>query len=180
MSSFDFAFSKLFQRIEELERVVNSQSRQINNLFREGRIVEVHPDKGTAVVEMFGDGSKTKQIPWLTQAGDINDFVPPSVGQRVIIASPTGEPGRAVIMPGGYSDQFQQPHDAGSEAMRKVGSSSDLMTGSKRRIVADEIEFIGNVRITGEVLEHNGRNVGDDHRHTDVKRGGDLTGPPEE
>ena len=176
--SLDFAISKLFQRIEELERIVNNQARQINNMVREGRVVEAYPEDGTAVVETFGDGSKSKRHPWFTQAGGISDFVPLSVNQRVVLISPTGETGKGIILPGGYTDEFAQPHNQGDQAMRKIGDSSDLMTGTRRRIVADEIELVGNVRIKGGVLTHNEVNVGDDHRHKEVMPGPSLTGEP--
>jgi phage baseplate assembly protein V len=134
-------FSVLFRRIEDLQRQINNHARQINNIFREGKVVEVYPEEGVAVVEMYGEGSKTKKIPWLSQSGGIKDFVPPSVGQRVVMFSPGGESGKAVIMPGGYSDQFPQPHNKGDEAKRTIGDSSDLMTGESRLINAKTIEL---------------------------------------
>lgn len=178
-ADYNLAFSRLFARIEGLESAMNDAQRRMNNILREGKVVEMYPEEGLAVVEAFGDGSRTKKSPWFTQSGGIKDFVPLSVGQRVMLFSPTGDPGKAVIMPGGYTDQFDQPHNQGEEAKRTIGTSSDLMTGGKRVIVADEIELRGNVRIVGSVLEHNGRNVGDDHKHTEVIKGADLTGPPE-
>ncbi len=179
MRGMDHSFNKLLTRIEELERVVNNQARKINDTFREAKVVEVYPDEGVVEIEAYGEGSKTKKVPWLMQAGGINDFVPPSKGQRVMLVSPSGEAGKSFVMPGGYSDQYPQPHDKGDEAFRKIGDTTDLMTGGKRRIVAAEIELVGNVRISGGVLEHEGRNVGHDHKHTEVIKGGDLTGPPE-
>lgn len=178
MNSLRASISRLVARIEHLERGLNAADRRLNNIMREGKVLKVYPDEGLAEVQFFGSESRSKKIPWFTQSGEIKDFVPPSEEQRVMVFSPTGDPGKGVILPGGYSDDFDQPHDKGAEAMRTVGDSSDLTTGDKRVIKAATIELHGDVEIIG-TIKNNGVNIGDDHLHTEVMPGGALSGPPQ-
>lgn len=171
-------FAVLMRRIEEAEQLLNQHDRRINEMFREASVVDVDFEKGLATVRSYGDESESKWLPWLTQAGTVNDYVPLAKEQRVLILNPSGEAGKGIILPGGYSDMFGQPHNADGEAKRVVGASSDLMTGSVRRIEAATIELVGDVRIRGGVLTHEDKNVGHDHKHTGVEPGGGISDVP--
>lgn len=179
MIQFDVVFAKLMARIEDLERVVNQQDRRINEMFREGEILEAFED-GTYEAKFYGDESRTKRIEHPQQAGEISDWVPYSKGQRVLLVNPSGEPGKGFILPAGYTDSFDQPHNKLGEAFRKVGASTDLTTGGKRVITASLIELRGNVHVIGGSLRHNDKNVGDDHTHGGIIPGGADTDIPNE
>lgn len=150
MSNFDIVFSKLMARIEDLERVVNQQDRRLNEMFREGEILEAYED-GTYEAKFYGDESKTKRIEHPQQAGEISDWVPYSKGQRVLLINPSGEPGKGFIVPAGYTEQYDQPHDQLGQAMRRNGAASDLMTKRLRRIVSKRIDLIGDVYVQGRI-----------------------------
>lgn len=171
-------FAELMRRIEEAERLLNQHDRRLNEMFREASVLDVDFEKGVATVRAYGDESESTWLPWLTQAGTVNDYVPLAKDQRVLVLNPSGEAGKGIILPGGYSDMFGQPHTGEGEAKRIVGESSDLMTGSHRRIEAATIELVGDVHITGGVLTHEGKNVGHDHKHEDVQTGADESGVP--
>lgn len=130
--SADLIFSRLMQRIEHLEAQVNLLQRKQNNIFREGRVTEIDAQSGTAVVD--AQGIESAMIPWLQRSGDIRDWEPPTVGERIILLSPTGDPGRGMILPGGYSDQFPQPHQKAAEAFRVVGDTSRNQKSSQYHI----------------------------------------------
>lgn len=117
----EFIFSRLMDRIENLESQVNSLHRKMNNTLREGRVKEVDGGSGMAIVD--AQGIETTQIPWLQRSGSIQDWDPPAVGERIILLSPNGDPGRGLILPGGYSDQYSQPHNKLGEAFRKTGET---------------------------------------------------------
>lgn len=176
-------FDRLFRRIATVERRINDTERRIRNMFREGKVDTVNED-GTVIVQMDGE-LKSKPVPWLTRAGDINDWSPPSKGERVLLISPSGELGQGLCLVGGYSEDFAQPHDKLGEHKRVVGETSDTTTENSRTIVAENILLTGNVTIEGDlkssggVFEHEGKNVGHDHKHKDVKSGPDKTGEPE-
>lgn len=175
-------FARLFARISQLEGSVVDLQRRLNNVMREARVIEVDASTGTAVVE--AQGGKTKKVPWLQRAGTIRDWDPPTPGERVVLLSPNGDPGRGMILSGGYSAEFGQPHDQPGEAFRTVGEGSDLFAGDRRVIEHQLIILRGTIRLEGPVdvvgpkLHHNGVNVGDDHRHRDVEPGPGLSGTP--
>ncbi|MBN9308724.1 MAG: phage baseplate assembly protein V [Devosia sp.] len=167
-------FGRLLDRIASLEAEVVRLQRRVNNTFREARVEELYPSEGLARVSAHGASSK--KVPWLQRAGDIRDWDPPTVGERVMLISPTGEPGKGLILPGGYSSQFQQPHDKGGEAKRVVGDTSDLWTSDTRVIESPRIILRGKVTIEGPCVTHNGIDIGSSHRHQDVMPGPALTG----
>lgn len=175
-------FGRLLDRIEHLERVVQRLAMRNNNMIREAKVMEVDYEKGLAIVEAHG--VQSKPIPWLQQAGDIVDWDPPAVGQRMVMFSPSGDIGRGFLLPGGYTESVRQPHQSGKSWGRNLGgtkifadeSSYNVETGTfyiKANIVIE-----GDVTISGDVLTHNGKNVGHDHQHKDVTPGPALTGPP--
>lgn len=124
---------ELVTSVRNLEKVVNRQEYRMNNLFREGSVKEVDFSKGVAVVDAHGMDSK--EIPWMEPAGDISEWTPPSVGQRVIMVSPGGNQGRAFIMPGGYTDDAPAPHNQGAQKRIKIGDAMITISGSSVSIV---------------------------------------------
>jgi phage baseplate assembly protein gpV len=167
-------FGRLIDRIATLEAEVIRLQRRVNNTFREARVEEVYPGEGLARVNAHGAGSK--KVPWLQRAGDIRDWDPPSVGERVLLISPTGEPGKGLILPGGYSKQYGQPHDKLAEARRVIGETSILSTGETHVIESPRIILRGKVTIEGPCVTHNGIDIGSSHKHQDVMPGPALTG----
>ena len=173
-------FHRLIQRIEYLERRLENLDRRANNSMREGVVTEVFPDEGMARVDAMGVVSK--KVPWLQRAGDINEWTPPTKGERVLLISPTGEPGIGLILPGGYSDKFKQPHQKGGEKVTVTGSvritqtqDSYIITvgGCTLTITSNGFQFNG-----GE-MHHEDRNIGVDHVHNGIVPGGANTGPPQ-
>lgn len=169
----------ILRRMAELEAIVSRQQVRINNMLREGKVLDVDYDKGLATVEAHG--IETKEIPWLQQAGDISEWTPISKDQRVLVFSPNGDLSRAVIMPGGYTDDNPAPHDKGAEKRVKIGGA--VITHSAKgffiEVDGTEYQFTGEGFIqTGGKKEHDGVNVGKDHKHTEVFPGDALTGPP--
>jgi phage baseplate assembly protein gpV len=94
----------------------------------------------------------------------------------VILISPTGEPGKGLILPGGYSSQYTQPHDKVAEARRVIGDTSILSTGETHIIESPRIILRGKVTIEGPCVTHNGIDIGSSHKHQDVMPGPALTG----
>lgn len=190
------ALSKLFRRIEKLDRVANKMSVRMNNMFREAVVTEVDFDKGLAIVEAHGIESKA--VPWMTQAGAVNEWNPLSKNQRVMLVSPGGDMGRAFIIPGGYTDETKAPHDKGGEKRVTIGGALITHSAQGLAIVIDgskftftksglELEIDGvKFAFTGEGFDqkggrqrHDDKNVGSDHVHGGVESGSDKTVGPE-
>ncbi len=120
---------EIIHRIEELER-------RLANVARMGRVVEV--DAGRGLVRLQVAGLTTDWLPWTTQAGEINVFIPPSVGQQMMLVSPSGEPGQGWAVPAGFSNQFAQPHDQPGEMKMTHGAVSVFSDGDQLKVAATQ------------------------------------------
>lgn len=188
--------NQLLAYIEGLEARINELERRQANMFREGEITEVDFEKGLAVMKA-GD-IETPASSWLTRAGSVRDWNPVTQGERAIWISPTGDPEKGLILPGGFSQKFAQNHKTGAETRRTIGGydftesasgavwsvggatmtlSSDGLTieagGSTFRLTS------GGYNQTGGSKTHEGKNVGASHIHSGVQRGGAQTNPPD-
>ena len=120
--------SGILNRIEELER-------RMANTVRLGRVIKVDAARG--LVKLKVAELETGWVPWTAQAGEINVFAPPSVGQQMMLVSPSGEPGQGWAAPAGFSNQFAQPHDKGGEMKITHGAVVVFTDGSVIRVKAD-------------------------------------------
>ena len=81
--------------------------RLIRNIIRTGVVTEVEVGRGCRV--QTGD-LETDWLPWITQrAGTSRSQWPPSVGEQVVILSVGGELTTAVVLPGLFSDEYDEP-----------------------------------------------------------------------
>ena len=190
LSSSDVhAFIETIRRLER--RVVELEGR-IENIVREGKVREVDYEKGRVKVDIDADDKQpTRWMPWQQRAGGedgVNDWNPPQEGERVTILSPGGRPERGMAMQGGWTDDNPAPSQKGGERVITAKGNIVIRAGGtitlRGEVVAVEsggdttIDAGGNIETTSTELNHNGKNVGDDHKHSDVKSGADNTGPP--
>jgi phage baseplate assembly protein V len=84
----------------DILKALGDMQRRLNNLIRVGSICEV---KGTKLRVKLG-GNTTAWLPWLThRAGDCKTWWQPSVGEQVIVFSPSGELNNGVVLPAIYT-----------------------------------------------------------------------------
>ncbi len=180
--------------------------RQINNALREGVVTEV--DHGRALCRVRSGEVHTNFIPWLSLAGNVIAWAPPSVGEQVLILCSDGDLANAVAVRGLYSEQFPAPANAADVTVIRFGDgavvsydsaahvlSAELPAGGSMHITADggltisgpvtidgATEITGNVKITGkaEVTEDvvGGGVSLKSHKHSAVQSGGGTSGPP--
>lgn len=172
--------------------------RLIGDLAREGTVVSVDLDAGTARVQ-FSDDLTTGDIPWLCgRAGKTRVWSPPSVGEQVAVLCPEADTARGILIGSLSSDAH--PHAAQDGSTRidfEDGSwfgydpgSGDL-TGvvvGKVTITAAGLRLVGPVAIEGDVdLQGTMIATGDvvaagkslkTHTHTGVQPGAAFSGPP--
>lgn len=141
------------RRLQEIERV-------LQNMHREGEIVEVKYDdeKKRWFVKMNDGEDKTPSgkpakdkttfrsdwLPWNSFShGTISYSVPPRVGQKVAMWSPNGQPEMAVCTPSQYGKKTPSPHGKQDEIVRVIespeedkdqasGDGSNASTGSSQ------------------------------------------------
>ncbi|MDD3652324.1 phage baseplate assembly protein V [Immundisolibacter sp.] len=157
--------------------------RRLDNLVRLGTVAEI--DHGTARVRVQTGNLLTGWLPWCTRrAGDTRTWDPPTVGEQVVLMSPSGEPAAAIVLQAIYRDAHPAPS---AEAAAHVVSYPDgasikydhaahlyriaLPDGARVEIVAT-----GNVHVTGDVIA-DGVSL-KTHVHTGIMTGGSNTGMP--
>lgn len=172
----------LLDRIVLLERVVERQATRMNNMIREARVVSVDHQTGTAIVDAHG--VETAPVPWIQQAGSIVDWDPPAVGQRMVLFSPCGDLARGFLMPGGYTDDVGQPDNEGEMSSRTVGGTKIETRSDQHMVTTPTFRIKGHLIVEGDVdfsaghVHHNGKSIGDDHKHGGIVPGQDLTDVP--
>lgn len=168
------------EQVADLYRRLGEIERRNRNRKRTGKITEVDHKKGLARVELSMQGGKpflTGLIPWKEiGAGGTTSHIPPTVGQQVDVVSESGDLTDAVIDFSTHSNANPRPHD-GPEAVIAHGGTRMTLGDGKIEIVAD-VTIKGDLAVKGASVTHNDKNIGDDHEHTGVEKGGDLTGPP--
>lgn len=83
-------------------------TRQIANLVRIGRVAQL--DEANARVKLDVAGLQTDWLPWSAmRAGKTRSWSAPQVGEQVILASPYGDLGQAVILGSLFSDENPAP-----------------------------------------------------------------------
>lgn len=120
------AFDELGRAILSLDKRIEQLDRRLNNLVREAKVLEVDAEKGLVKVEAHG--LKSGWMPWAERAGTVREWAPPAKGERVVVLSPTGEPGQGIVLAGGFSDQFKQPSTDAGERLIQIGDNRVSMT----------------------------------------------------
>lgn len=153
-----------------LRRIVETE-RRVRNMMRYVNVVEVDPAKG--LVRVKDDGSDPDQtfesdwIPWMEQAGQTKTWTPPSVGQPMMMLSPSGNMADAIAVSGRFSNQNGQPSQKGDENVETIGDTTITRSGSKVTIKSPTIVLDGEVHLGGA----GGKLV---HRKDDVDSAGDV------
>lgn len=169
--------------------------RRISNLVRLGSIAQV--DHDAARVRVYSGELTTGWLPWIeSRAGSIRTWSPPAVGEQVVIFSPGGDMAAAVVLTGIYQAAYPAPSDGAGvwhavfpdgavlkydhEAQHLTANlpgSAEITAVSGITINADTT-INGSVAFNGNSVTHNGKNIGDDHGHSGVMAGSDISGGP--
>ena len=133
-------------------------ARRLENLIRPGTIIAA--DYPNARVKVKTGGITTKWVPWLTsRAGNDRDWFPPSIGEQVILFSPSGDPAQGFALSAIYQQAHPAPSDDpdahrieysnGAVIQYHQGTNqliATLPTGGTVDVVAD-----GGITLTGDV-----------------------------
>lgn len=175
----------LEDQIAELYRRDAERTRRDRNRRRTGKVVEGPDDKGRYRVEMTRQDGKPFKSDWIKPrplgAGKVKLDVILKVGEQVDVVSESGDLTDARIEMSDYSDDNPREND-GAPLHIKVDGDAVIIAG-KLKITADveitgDTTMTGKLDITGSSVTHNGKDIGDTHRHMDVTPGPDFTGVP--
>jgi phage baseplate assembly protein V len=176
--------------------------RLIGDLAREGTVVSVDLEAGTARVQ-FADDLTTGDIPWLcSRAGKTRTWSPPSAGEQVAVLAPEADTARGIIIGSLSSDDHPHPANDASTLTEYVDGArvgydpvahaltAILPGGATVRIDADgglaikgDVTVDGDIHSTGTVTADTdvvgaGKSL-KDHVHLGVQSGGALSGKPQ-
>lgn len=138
----------------------SATDRTIGDLLRAGLIESVDLEAGKAVVS-FGD-QVTPPSDWLMLVGDTTVWIPPTVGQQVLVLCPEGDPEQAVILNGLPSSAFAPLFlglknairfaDGGQVAYDPEAEHLEIQTPGKVTVTAPAgVDIVGDTTITGDV-----------------------------
>lgn len=145
-------------------------SRRLANLLRLGVIHSV--DHAAARCRVESGDLITDWLPWQTpRAGATRTWDPPTVGEQVIVLSPSGEPGAGLVIYGFYSDANPAPSDSPDEhviadypdgalitynhatgALNATGIKTATIEASEQATIdCPETTITGNLTVNGDV-----------------------------
>lgn len=91
--------------------------RRLDNLIRLGTIAEV--DLNRALCRVKTGKNITSWLPWVAaRAGETRTWCPPTVGEQVIVLSPSGDIAAGVVLTAVYADSHDQPSKSGDDHIR--------------------------------------------------------------
>lgn len=176
--------------------------RLIGDLAREGTVVSVDLDAGTARVQ-FAHDLTTGDIPWLaSRAGSTRAWSPPAIGEQVVVLAPEADTARGIIIGSLSSDAHPHPANDGStltEFEDGATVSYDPKTHSLMAYLPADatvlvvarggLHFTGDLAVDGDI-NATGTVTGDadvigggkslkGHVHTKVQAGCAISGPPQ-
>ncbi len=179
-----------------MSAALTDTQRRLANIIRIGTIEEA--DFATARVKVRFGEILTGWLPFGGQrAGGMRVWNPPSVGEQVVVLSPSGDLTQGVAIPGLYSDAKPAPGSTGTavnivfpDGSTLSWDGGDLVFTSTAavKIVAPTIRLEGAVTVIGNIDQTGGITSSGDHvaqgvslkahTHGGVMTGGANTAPP--
>lgn len=155
--------------------------RRLMNVVRVGTIVAVDPGNARARVS-FGGETESAWLPFTGgRAGGARVWSPPTVGEQVLILSPSGDTAQGVITGSIPSSSNPAPSSDGGAVVLRIGSSTITVTGTGATVQVGGVSVAitaSGLAITGGQVTHNGQDIGDTHVHSGIATGPANTGPP--
>ena len=170
-------------------------SRQIANLIRVGEVTETDlTDPDAPRVKVTVSGFESDWLPFgAKRAGSTKTWSPLSIGEQVLILSPYGDLGQAVIVCSLYSSANPAPsssatldketypdgttisYDSASHTLNAtIGGTTITADRGQIALGVGGVTFVitaGGIDMQGGQVTHNGKNIGSDHAHGGIQRG---------
>jgi phage baseplate assembly protein V len=179
-----------------MSAALTDTQRRLANIIRIGTVEEA--DFATARVKVRFGEILTGWLPFGGQrAGGMRVWNPPSVGEQVVVLSPSGDLAQGVAMPGLYSDAKPAPGSTGTavnivfpdgSTLSWDGGNLVFTSTAAVKIVAPTIRLEGAVTVIGNISQTGGITSSGDHvaqgvslkNHTHVHTAPEPapTGPP--
>ena len=133
---------------------IGELQRQISNLVRVGRIVEL--DEANARVKLSVSGLTTDWLPWsAARAGKTRTWSPPQVDEQVIMVSPFGDMGQAVVVGSLFQDESAAPAASKDQETTIYPDGSTVDYNSATNTMTVTVAAGGNVVVNCQVATIN-------------------------
>lgn len=167
-------------------------SRMIENMIRIGKIEEI--DLSGKCCRVRTGKLLTNWLPWITaRAGTTRTWNPPTVGEQVLVFSPSGELAAGIVLTGLFSTVHPAPSDSAAEhitdypdgariaynhathALIATGIQTALVQASAQVVIdCPSVHFTGDIAVDGDAVIGGISFLG--HGHPDPQ-GGDVGAP---
>lgn len=157
--------------------------RLITNLIRIGTIEQIDVDQ--ARVRVKSGENITGWLPWLTRrAGATKDWNPPTIGEQIILLSPSGDLAQAIVLGSLYSDENPAPKNSNDLYHLVMPDGSFLTYNHIEHSLLIEVLGISELHITGNTkiiidsdahINITGNLNAEISGSTAIKSGGNLT-----
>lgn len=128
--------------------------RQISNVVRIGKVAEL--DEANARVKLSVSGLTTDWLPWsAARAGKTRTWSPPQVGEQVIMVSPFGDMGQAVVVGSLFSDDSAAPAASKDQETTVYPDGSTVDFNSATNTMTVTVAAGGNVVVNCQVATIN-------------------------
>lgn len=173
--------------IRRLHRKIAQLDRRVALANVPGKVASVDHEKRTLRLELGkdADGKPILSPPVRWQqpgAGNLKVHAPPKVGEQMTLSSPSGTLGAgSLAVWGTYDKDNDAPSKASDAAVIQFGDASITAKNGGLTLAVGGVSLAlsaGGVAMAGGKVSHDGRNIGSDHKHRDVERGVDQSGPP--
>jgi phage baseplate assembly protein gpV len=172
-------FEKLAADVEDLRR-------RMAGLIRYGVVISVDPAAGKVRLKIGaateGGDALTASLPYMQTAGAVRGHNPPSVGQQMMILSPSGDMRQGVALPLTWSDAIASPGNSLDDHILTFGSVRVSMKVDRLKFTVGgvSLEVTGDgVAITGGSVTHDGTTIDKTHTHSGIMSGPERTGNPQ-
>lgn len=178
-------------------RDVHMLKSAFSRMVKEGAVEEIDATKGYRAKLGEGTDGQPYLSGWMPFPESSKSSVPLKKGQPVVLLCPGGDIRQALMLRTGYSDALPSPNsDMEANVFEDAGVKVTVAAGKLTAVIGGmTAEFSGDGLVvnaggttfsltgagftqTGGLQEHNGKDVGDTHKHTGVATGGAETGPP--
>lgn len=177
--------SAIVDRLELLGHEISDLKHRVANMLIVGPVTDCDPVKGYRIqIGLTRDGEPVKSwwLPHPDSGGENSDWRPLSIGQLVIGLNPSGDPEQGHLVRAGFGGGNKAPSDdLGEVVLHEGGGVRIAVKGSALTVTVGGVTWslsgAGQRQIGGSV-EHDGVDIGRDHRHGDTEPGGGVSGKP--
>lgn len=126
--------------------------RKFANLIRLGTIKEIDYKKARTRVQI--GKITTDWLPWITsRAGEDKSWSPPSIGEQVVILSPSGEMAQGIVLPAIYQNKYQAPSNNKDEITFKLQDGSKVIYNKQEEHLNISLEGKLTIKIGESTIE---------------------------